>query len=227
MAEGRRTAADPLGFLVLSHEKPYQTLRLLRRLASQFPEARIVCHHDASQSWLDRRLLPGAAELVEPHLMTQWGNFSVVRATIAGLRALFDAPAPPEWFVLLSGVDYPVKPADQIRAHFLASDADAHMNFVLLDRASPTAEQMDYPDRFLSVALWWGQLSPRSRPTWRQLIVRGRFVERHLLPFNNGFRCYAGSQWFAANRRAAERLLNVHGSNHRLRRHYRWRFGAD
>jgi hypothetical protein len=223
----RVTSVDPLGFLVLSHHKPYQTLRLTRCLTSQFPEARIVCHHDFSRSRLEVADLPRSVELVQPYLRTQWGHFSLVRATLAGLRVLFDAPATPEWFVLLSGADYPLKPAAEIRDHFLNSAFDAHMNSVLVDSAGPRAQQMDYPERFLSAAFWWGQLSPRCRPTWRQFKLRGRFVERYVLPFHSGLRCYAGSQWFAANRRAAEHILATHQANRALRYHYRWRFGSD
>lgn len=227
MTGPRTTSGDPLGFVVLSHHKPYQTVRLTRCLANRFPDARIVCHHDFSRSRLDRAELPRSVELVEPHLRTQWGHFSLIQATLAGLRALFDAPAAPEWFVLLSGVDYPLKPAAEIRDRFLRSAFDAHMNYILVDPAGPFAAQMDYPQRFLSVAFWWGQFSPRSRPTWRQLKLCGRFVDKHLLPFHDGLRCYAGSQWFAANRRVAEHLLDAHRTNHALRRHYRWRFGPD
>jgi Core-2/I-Branching enzyme len=223
----RTTSADPLGFLVLSHHKPYQTLRLTRCLSRQFPDARIVCHHDFSRSWLDRADLPRSVELVEPCLRTQWGHFSLILATLAGLRVLFEAPAAPEWFVLLSGADYPIKPAIEIRDRFLRSACDAHISSILVDPAGPRSQQMDYPERFLSASFWWGQLSPRSRPTWRQLKLHGPFVDRYLLPFHDEFRCYAGSQWFAANRRAAEHLLDAYQANRALTRHYRWRFGSD
>jgi Core-2/I-Branching enzyme len=222
----RRGPVDPLGFVVLSHHKPYQTVRLTRRLARDFPDARIVCHHDFSRSPLDPADLPASVELVRPHRRTQWGHFSLVEATLAGVRRLFDAPAAPDWFVLLSGADYPLQPADQIRDRFVHSGFDAHLANVRVDPAGPHDEQMDYPQRFLSVALWWGQFSRRSRPTWRQLKLRNRYTDR-LLPFHDGLRCYAGSQWFAANRRAAERLLEVDRTQPALRRHYRWRFGAD
>lgn len=224
---GRRSPVDPLGFVVLSHHKPYQTVRLTCRLAGLFPDARIVCHHDFGRSALDRRRLPDSVEVIEPHLRTQWGNFSLVRATVAGLRALFDTPAAPEWFVLLSGVDYPIKSATVIRDTFLNSPYDAHMNLVLVDPGGLRSEQMDYPQRFLSVALWWGMFSRRSRPTWRQLKLRGPFIDQYLLPFHDGLRCYAGSQWFAANRRAVTHLFDTYEHSRALRQYYRWRFGPD
>jgi hypothetical protein len=38
-----------IGFIILSHDKPAQLLRLVRRLMKLYGDPPIVCHHDFSK----------------------------------------------------------------------------------------------------------------------------------------------------------------------------------
>jgi hypothetical protein len=103
-----------IGIVLITHQKPDQIIRLVTRLNSMFGEPAIVCHHDFSKCALPLSAFPGNVSFVRPHLPTRWGDFSLVEATVRALQQMYLAPAAPDWVVLLSGADYPIKPAAKI-----------------------------------------------------------------------------------------------------------------
>jgi hypothetical protein len=186
----------PLGFIVLSHTAPRQIERLLRRLHFLFDAPPVVCHHDFGQRPWDTSGLPSNIRFVLPHLATGWGEFSLVEATLAALRLLFGRSDAPDWFALLSGADYPVAPAATLLADLRTTAADAFMDFELIDPDCPARD-------------------------WQRTCAR-RYLERGSpSPFTRRFRLFAGSQWFTANRRCAEHLLDWLASNESYSLYYR------
>jgi hypothetical protein len=112
-----------IGFVLLTHNKPRQVIRLIQRLDQMFEQPPIVCHHDFSQSHLPIDDLPHNTRLVQPYYKTGWSLFSVIDGMLEALALMYTAQAVPDWFVLLSGSDYPIKPASQILADLAASAA--------------------------------------------------------------------------------------------------------
>src|SRR5438045_3613582 len=104
-----------VGFVILSHSNPQQLVRLVRTLQRVYDNPPIVCHHDFSQCPLFPVVLPSEIRLVTPHIKTRWGRFSVVEAGLRALEMLY-RDAAPDWFVLLSGADYPTMPAERVLA---------------------------------------------------------------------------------------------------------------
>jgi len=52
-------------------------------------------------------------------------------------------------------------------------------------------------------------------------------LTKPFLPFSEKLLCFAGSQWFSANHRAAEYIINFHSQKNALTSHYRHRIFAD
>ena len=102
-----------IGFAILSYTEPEQLLRLVKTLNTMFGDPPIVCHHDFSQCSLDEAVFPPNVRFVHPHIGTRWGDIAVPLAALRafGLLRKYDQP---DWFVLLSGSDYPVRPYDKI-----------------------------------------------------------------------------------------------------------------
>lgn len=184
-----------IGFVLLTHHKPHMIERLVAKLCAMFDAPPIACHHDFSKCDLRVEALPGNVSFVRPHVETAWAQFSEVEATARAIRLLYESPSAPDWFVYLSGADYPIKPARQILQDLRATSSDAYINAELIRH-----------DAF-------------KRP-WQQLCYQ-RYCTKKPNPFSRDFECYAGSQWFCANRRAAEYIIEFHATKTALADHYR------
>jgi len=196
-----------IGFILLTHNKPHQMLRLVERLNSMFDHPPIVCHHDFGKCPLPDGFLPGNAEFVQPHLSTGWAEFSVVKATAIALKQMYQRPDSPDWCVILSGSCYPTKPAAQILANLDAGGYDAHVEGqeVRPDLQAEPWHRMFY-ERLHVKTLHLASVDKRLRPRVRRVRLP-HSLGRHLLPFHRGLLCFAGSQWFTAGRRAAEYII--------------------
>ena len=228
-----------MGFAILSHNAPEQLLRLVKTLNAMFGDPPIVCHHDFSQCSLHETLFPPNVRFVHPHLVTRWGHITL---PLAALKAfgLLRTYGHPDWFVLLSASDYPVRPADQIVADLSNTNYDAYLdNREILYRAVPpgqTAQDggfgrpnwIPFAYARYCTCFWW------PRPS-RKLLFSGAFPFRkkyvslgdldrmiRWFHFNRPSRIYGGDFWVQANHKTLDRLLD-HPSMPKLVRYYRAR----
>ena len=100
----------PIGFVILTHSPPPQVVRLIHRLNEVYQDPPIVLHHDFSQC-PGEFSLPSNVKIVDPYIVTGWAQFSIVRATLAGIETLYSGSEKPNWFATLSGACYPIKPS--------------------------------------------------------------------------------------------------------------------
>ena len=105
--------AITIGFVLLTHNNPRQAHRLVTKLNSMFDDPPIAWHHDFTSCDLPSALITSNILMVTPHIRTEWGKFSLLDAMIMALQLLFSSQQP-DWFVLLSGSDYPIKSASKI-----------------------------------------------------------------------------------------------------------------
>ncbi len=211
-----------VGFILLTHAKPHQIIRLVTRLNQMFDHPPIVCHHDFSKCALPLISFPENVSFVQPHLQTGWALFSVVEATVRALEQMYEAPSNPDWFVLLSGADYPVKSSAQILHDLNASSYDAHIEHELIKaNAFETDWQRECFDRYCTKSFSFPSITKRLRPTRRVLCLKHPLLTRAFLPFSKNLRCFAGSQWFCANRRSAKHIIEFHKTKPDLATHYR------
>ncbi len=214
-----------IGFAILSHNEPGQVLRLVRTLNAIFGDPTIVCHHDFNQCPLDEKLFPGNVEFAHPHIATRWGHISLPLGAFRALSFLLKYEQL-DWFVLLSGCDYPVRPAAEITSGLSSPDYDVYLdNREILYRTLPpgqTAQDGGFGrpswiplayDRYCAVPLWW------PRPS-KKLLLSGAFPFRikpilirnpHLLRLiqrDRPARIFGGDFWFQINRKAMRRLVD-------------------
>lgn len=217
----------PLGFVLLTHNKPHQTLRLVHRLKAMYADPPIIVHHDFGKSDPDAARFPAGVRFVRPHVSTEWGRFSLVEAAIAGLRLLQAQPDAPEWCTLLSGADYPSAPATAVLADLKNAGADAFLQHHLVDPSDPFCQREPARlARYLHHQFNIYYINRRMRFSWRPIRLP-RWASRPFLPFSDSFRCHAGWQWFTVNRKAARAILDFHDNRPALARHYREAWCAD
>jgi len=109
-----------VAYLVLAHRLPEQVARLV--CALDVPGSAFFVHFDrkAGAGPL-RRLQAGLGSRENVHFVPRrrvgWASWSVVAATLDCLDALERSGADPAQAVLLTGQDYPIKPAERIARH--------------------------------------------------------------------------------------------------------------
>jgi len=214
--------AVKIGFVLITHNSPRQAIRLVSRLNSMFGHPSIAWHHDFTFCDLPLDSITTNVSLVRPHLRTSWAKFSVIEATVRAVEVLFRSHSPPDWFVLLSGADYPIKSAAKIVDDLSNSRFDAHIHF---ERISYKNYQRDWQrlcyDRYFAVKLRVPLISRKLRPTTRTISLRHPFFAARVAPFSTDFSCFAGGQWFCANASAAEFVLEFHRTKPALANYYR------
>jgi hypothetical protein len=241
-----------IGFVLLTHANPPQIDRLVRRLVRSYGPAPIVCHHDFTKCPIDAAAYPdlhARVEFVVPWHQTSWAHISVVDGYLEALRRLYRRPDAPDWVVVLSGADYPVRSADEVLSELDAGGADAYMQHAPVDPRAwrpPPDDAPEVPEApphgfmpgegprntAFTAKRYGGAQIPapvldagRLRLRWRLLPYPA--LTAWLTPFSARFRCYAGSQWHTLGRRAAQHLVEWTDANPWLRRFYATRPCSD
>lgn len=218
-----------VGFMLLTHAHPHQIQRLVDRLNRLFEYPPIVCHHDFLQCPLSIESFSKNVSFVDPPVQTRWGEYSLLEATIRAMVHMQQRSDCPEWTILLSGSDYPIKPAAQILADLNASEADLHMNGRVVQPAN--LESGWHREMY---ARYYTRWIPMPKPIattlklkWQKLRLKPEVLMKPFVPYTPSLQCYAGYQWFCVNRRALDYILDYHHTRPQLNAHLRWVMFAE
>lgn len=219
-----------IAFLVLAHTDPTMLARFSRRL---LPYGRVIVHIDR-KSRLDRfeRVLPPEVALTKERVKVSWAGYSMIRATLALMREGLARFPDAERFVLLSGLDYPARPLEDlvtlfeekprhnfIRAYdILASrwDRKKILNMRVMDQVLPFA-----PRGPLGAAVNF--INRLQRRIDRE-ITNWKWRKREY-PFD--MKPASGSQWWALTREAVEYILRFVDENPEFCRYYERTYAPD
>jgi hypothetical protein len=179
---------------------------------------------------------------VSPHVKTRWAQFSIVEAILRALELLY-RDAAPDWFVLLSGADYPTMRSDKVLIDLTSNEMDVLLDFQEVlkfpsdssysapDNQNPGLQHFGTPEnsrlawrRYVASSVWFPIL--RSGPRLGRYTVYFPF-EAWRSPFGPDFKCFYGSTWLTGNRKVAEILLKPTDKHMHLRRYLRWRVMGD
>lgn len=197
-----------LCFLLLAHEHPRLVARLARILLTQ--GGMVVLHVDRKAPATFHQVLREELGvlmdeiiLAEP-VSVAWGEWSMVEATLNGLRAIEESGRAPHYVHLISGSDYPLKRIEQFRA-FLARNAGKQF-----------IESID-ADRYRWVKHGWQQerylyrhwVSYRRSPALHTLGIHLQRRLRLEREFPKGFRPHLGSQWWTLGWPICQAVLSL------------------
>jgi core-2/I-Branching enzyme len=191
-----------LAYLIRAHHRPAQLARLVDRLSTR--DARFYVHVDAKASKETytemRRALAGRDDVHwAPRVKSYYAGFSLVRSTLSALGEI--APIP-DHVVLLSGQDYPLRPAEEIEQALAARVGESlveHFRIPAYDRWPDEDggfdrirylhfERVHYRTRILRIPLltrsWPEGLEPYGGSAWGVLSAEAvrtilAFPERH------------------------------------------------
>lgn len=197
-----------VAYVVVVHKDAPQIVRLVRALAT--PSSTFVVHVDRRAGPALRgeieALLDGAADLafVEPH-RCYWGGFGMVRAALKGLDALVGRNDPFDYAVLVSGQDYPLRPASEIESFLRDAGRSSFLNAFPLPR----------PDG-------WGPRGGLDRVEDWHLVNRRalhlRLPRPRRLPL--GLAPFGGSAWWCLQRDVAVHVQRFSRANPRVVRFF-------
>lgn len=177
-----------VAYIILVHRQPVQVGRLLRRLATD--QATFLVHVDRRAGGVETEVLSHVAGLPAVTLLDRhrcyWGGFGMVAATLGAFDELLRRDASFDHAVLLSGQDYPLRPAVEIE-RFLGANTD---------RSYMTAARLPaiWPDGGLPRIERWHLVSPvvlHLRLPWPRRVPGG------LVP-------YGGGAWICVSRAVVE-----------------------
>jgi hypothetical protein len=110
-----------IAYIVLAHKLPNQLVRLVDRLDA--PWVTFLVHIDKkTDDGLFRQVAEAFNGRGNIYLLKRfkcyWGGFGVVEASLEGLRQIFLHRLQPDYIILLTGQDYPLRSNEYIRSYF-------------------------------------------------------------------------------------------------------------
>ncbi len=175
-------------YLILAHANPKQLERLVDRLA--FPGVDIYIHIDKKADFTHFEFLKQRPFVffVKERVKVSWGAYSIVQATVNGLKQIAATGIAYDIVHLVSGQDYPLKTNQEISDFFAANKDKAFMHT-------------------LDVATEWQEAIPRvEHYHFTNFSFAGKFrlenFFRKLLPkrkLPGNLIAVGRSQWFSIN----------------------------
>jgi core-2/I-Branching enzyme len=210
-------------YVVISHRNPEQVVRLVRVLR-EGPSSRVLVRHDPRGERLEREQIEAAGgEPLENRIKMKWGGWSQLELILACLREAA-ARHDPDWVLILSGQDYPLRPLADIEADLDASPADARLGAV---RQVETRRPPAGDDEFFLRCRYRHYARPRVIPSSLPRAIRPVAYARELPPLFGVRRIepapltfFASADWLTLGRAGLRTVLGA-SEDRRLMRHFR------
>lgn len=198
-----------IAYVILAHQLPEQLVRLVRRLHT--PDARFLIHvNRRSDDAVLEAVRAGLSDLdgvcyLRRHRL-HWGGFGHVRATLEGLEELRRQSADYDYVMLMTGQDYPIKPAAEIERRLGEAGGASFLHHDRVPGGVPDGMRRitDWHERRVGVARGWHLSLPLRRRMPDGLVPWG------------------GSSYWWLSREAAEhvmRWVDEHPRSYRFFRH--------
>lgn len=227
-----------ISYVILCHSNAPQVLRLARTIRAMSDRARVLIRHDQPPGFIDTRSAEASgADLLVSDVHSRWGQWSLVEASLEACRHVRETHDP-DWIVLISGQDYPVRLLEPWEATLLTDGCDAVMSgeplvdgpFGLVPGGARERLKMRYTHRWYwlprpgIVSRLPRRLRRLARSGWfkciyplQALLVLNALprdegwalaIRRRRVPWSPDMPVYKGSQWIALSRRAVDVCLD-------------------
>ena len=219
-----------IAYLIMAHDQPDHLHRMVKALDCD--EVGFYIHIDNKVKL--SRFRPEMLEKENVHFLRtrvdiQWMGFSVVEAILMLMQeALMQDASRFDYFVLLSGSDYPIKSNSLIRKFFETSNKEFILFHRLEDWPSwkPKIEYY-YPIDLVPI---FGHSKGIEKSYWRRLFWGRFFKYRWLMPKRNymaGMIPYGGSGWWSLSWGCVAYVLRFVQENPRFVSFYRYTHSPD
>jgi hypothetical protein len=208
-----------IAYLVLAHMNPGVVERAIGALDSE--DCAFFVHIDQKSDITKFSRIAGKnIFFTEKRVPVYWGQFSQVEAILMLLQKAMKGPDRYDYFVLVSGSDYPLRSASYISAFFRE-----HYGTEFISLVRVPSEAAGKPlSRMNTFVL------PSSQPV-RRFLVRAMaklgLAERDYRKYLGGLEAYSGSTWWALTREACQYILDFTEDNPKVAAYFRNTFASD
>ncbi|MES2888236.1 MAG: beta-1,6-N-acetylglucosaminyltransferase [Pseudomonadota bacterium] len=206
-----------IAHLILAHKDLDQLARLVDVL--RHPGHCFFIHLDARAPCFAQAVAHFAkaadVTLVTPRVRCRWGHFSLVEATLQGLRTVMAQATPFDHVNLISGQDYPLKRPAEMERYLAARPGCQFINFFPLHANNPWTQQ-------------GGPYQALQRIEGVHLAFRSRWLHLPLKrKMPNGWTPYGGSQWWTLTGPCVQWLMQRLEQQPAIKRFFRHTFIPD
>ncbi len=207
-----------IAYILLCHKDVDAIVEKARSLTAMGDVMSIHFDANAPRSEFDRltALLSGNERVVfAPRRRCGWGEWSLVDATLAAVRAASDTFPRATHFYLLSGDCMPIKTAEHARDFLDRRDADYIESF---DFFASDWIKTGFREERLIYRHWFNERT-QARRFYTSFNIQKRFGLKRSVP--SGMRMMIGSQWWCLRRETIEAVLEFIGKRPDVVRFFR------
>lgn len=206
-----------IGYLVLAHHYPKLLRRTLERLS--YKDCTFLVHIDRKSDIKQfSGISAGNVLLSETRVSVHWAEFSQVEAITLLLQQATQRPEHYDYFVLISGSDYPLRSARYIHSFLEGHRGQEYMSLVKVPapgKPLPRINTLRFPSD-----------QPLRRFAFRSLAKLG-MAQRDYRKYLGKLEPYAGSTWWALTREACCYILEFIERNPKVTAYFQNVFAAD
>ena len=195
-----------IAYLVFAYKNPQLLKRLIETLSSE--DCAFFIHIDKKSDLDDFALINGDnIFFTDERIPVYWAEFSGVQAILILIRQAFKASQQYDYFVLLSGSEYPLKSRKYIHDFFASNYGMEFMNIVKM----PSQEASKPISRIKTVRI------QSHRPVLRffmRVLARLHLATRDYRKHLGSLEPYSGNAWWALTRDACRYVLEF-SAHHR------------
>lgn len=213
---------NSIGFIVLTHNNEKQAIELARILNKLYDDPPIVFHHDFSKCNFSISAFPKNVAFVKDFEITGWGTFSLVSAKMKALQLLYNISSP-EFYIVLSGADFPIMSADSVYRDLCSMNASAFIRSTKIEFNNLDKKwKKQYYDRYCSLKCLFKRRNKNNVEVISQITIsRDPRVSRFISPFNSDYPCWGGEFWYTGTKLSAEYLIQLFQKDNKVINHYK------
>ncbi len=210
-----------IAYLILAHNHPLHLTRLISALQTE--HAHIFLHIDKKSQDMICPSITNTLTVIKNTVTVNWGGFSIVQAT---LNLLQEATAAGEYdyFILLSGADYPLRSNASILRFLQHYNGKEFMNLYKMPEANKTLDRIEYFYIEKKFHFASSSLSKRANTFMREMnkLLRTPLLKRRYPQQYAYFTLYAGSQWWALSKPCVDYILQFVHRNPEYSKFYKY-----
>ncbi|MDU1889695.1 MAG: beta-1,6-N-acetylglucosaminyltransferase [Dysgonomonas sp.] len=182
-------------YLILAHNNFHHLDRLIEALDD---ENSVFCIH------LDKKVQGSYSssrsnvKIIGQHVDIRWGGFSMVKATISLLKYGVKRYSDSDYFILISGVDYPIRNKGVL--YNLLSKGKEYIDIAPLPVPYKPVERYEY---------YYFDYDRRNLKYYNPKFILEVILKKFKIKRKAPFKIYVGSQWFALTNKCTEHILDT------------------
>ena len=131
-----------IAYLILAHNNMKHLERLIEALNDD--EVSFFIHIDKKVNMPALIKRYSNVKILENRFDVKWMGYSMVEATLSMLETAYNSNDCYDYFILLSGVDYPIKSNQYIKSFFAENNGKSFINTVKMPGNGKTFDRLEY-----------------------------------------------------------------------------------